>query len=92
MHAVVVSVTIADGQGEATAEFLNSQVIPMVKQSPGFVSGLWAQTNNRTSGTSIAMYDSAENAEAAAAMARSIPIPPSVSNREINVGLVVAQA
>lgn len=40
MHAVVVSVTIRDGE-QATTN-LRNEIVPRVKQAPGFVAGCWS--------------------------------------------------
>jgi hypothetical protein len=39
MHAVVVKVSIKDA--EAAQQALEGQVVPRVKQAPGFVAGYW---------------------------------------------------
>ena len=41
MHAVIVSVTINDAE-EATT-YLRNEIVPRVKQAPGFVAGYWAR-------------------------------------------------
>ena len=43
MYAVVATVDITDG--EAATKALVEQVIPMVKQAPGFVGGYWVRLN-----------------------------------------------
>jgi hypothetical protein len=41
MYAVMTTVDITDG--EAATKALAEQVIPMVKQAPGFVGGYWVR-------------------------------------------------
>ena len=40
MYAVIVNVSIAPGQFEASQKVLREQVVPRVKQAPGFVKGV----------------------------------------------------
>jgi hypothetical protein len=69
MHAVLVSVSIpADRQDEAR-ERLQSTVVPGVKQLPGAMAGYWLEpTDGR--GYSTVVFDSEENAKAAAETVR----------------------
>jgi hypothetical protein len=41
MHAVIVSVTITDP--ELATTFLRNEIVPRVKQAPGFVAGYWVR-------------------------------------------------
>jgi hypothetical protein len=62
MHAVVVRVTINDEQ--AGEELLKSQVVPAVKQAPGFVTGWWTRSQDRTNGLSLLVFESEDGAQA----------------------------
>jgi len=42
MHAVLTSVTVNDVA--AAEQYLREQVVPNVKQAPGFVAGYWVRT------------------------------------------------
>ena len=44
---------------------LNDQVIPVVKQLPGFQRGVWLRSEDGTTGMGIAVFDSEEHAESA---------------------------
>ena len=43
---------------------LQSQVIPSVKQAPGFVSGIWTADRDSGRGVGIVVFESREQAEA----------------------------
>jgi hypothetical protein len=63
MYAVVAMVNITDN--EAAANTLTEQVIPMVKQAPGFVGAYFVQLDERH-GTSVVVFESEEQARAGA--------------------------
>jgi hypothetical protein len=61
--AVFVYVEVRDdAEGR---KMLAEQVVPMVKGSAGFVAGYWTNLDGKT-GASIAVFDSEDNARAAA--------------------------
>jgi heme-degrading monooxygenase HmoA len=87
MHAVVVSVTIADPvAGERN---LREQVVPRVSQAPGFVAAYWTRKDN--SGLSMSVWESEEAATNAGEMARSLA-PEGVTVESVEVREVVASA
>jgi heme-degrading monooxygenase HmoA len=63
MYAVVATVDITDS-AEAT-KALAEQVIPMVKQAPGFVGGYWVRLDD-SHGTSMVVFETEEQARAGA--------------------------
>ncbi len=63
MYAVVATVDITDG--EAATKGLAEQVIPMVKQAPGFVGGYWVRLDEGH-GTSIVVFETEAQARAGA--------------------------
>jgi hypothetical protein len=63
MHAVAVRVTFNDV--EAAETMLREEIVPMVKQAPGFVSGWWTRDSDRTNGSSFMIFESEEAAQAA---------------------------
>ena len=87
MHSVVVRVTISDF--DAAREGLVTQVVPRVKQAPGFVAGYWTREGN--DGLSMVVFDSEEGARAAADRIPSM-IPEGVTLESIEVRTVVASA
>ena len=72
MHAVVVTVTIADS--ETARQQLHERVIPSVKQAPGFVGGYWLAPSDGK-GLSVVVFDSEDNANAMASRIREGGIP-----------------
>ena len=87
MHAVVVRVNIKDEQ-DATSN-LRDQVVPRVKEAPGFVAGYWTRKDD--TGLSLIVFESEDNAQAASEMIPS-PIPDSVDLQAVEVREVVANA
>jgi hypothetical protein len=87
MHAVVIRVNIKDPEGATTA--LREEVVPRVKQAPGFVAGYW--TRKDSSGLSMVLFESEEAAEAAR---EQIPsgIPDAVDLEDVEVREVVESA
>jgi hypothetical protein len=88
MHAVVVSVTIDDV--DAASSFLRDQVVPQVKQAPGFVAGYWVDVGQNR-GRSVTVFETEENAQNAAKMAGQAE-NQGVTFDSVEVGEVVANA
>ncbi len=88
MHAVVVDVAISDM--EQAQQELREQVIPMVSQVPGFVSGFWMEAGEGR-GHSVVMFESQEAANRMAEQVRSNP-PSAVTIQNVDVRAVVAHA
>jgi hypothetical protein len=86
VHAVLVSVKIHDF--EAGLQELREQVIPRVKQAPGFVAGYWfAPAGDQ--GWSTVLFESEEQARAAA---ERIEPPQNVTIQNVDIREVVAHA
>lgn len=92
MYAVVTTVSIAPGQSDGARKTLNEQVVPRVKQAPGFVKAFWTIRDDATQGTSMAVFTTKEAAESALAMVRNSPPPPGVTMNSVEVREVVAEA
>jgi hypothetical protein len=93
MHAVIVNVTIADGQFDASRKVLHDNVVPQVSKAPGFVKGYWTAAADRRNGSSIVIFKTQSDAENAAKNARSQPTPaPGVTLASVEVREVVAEA
>jgi hypothetical protein len=89
MHAVVVNVTRNDP--EKSEEAVRNDVAPRVSKMPGFVAGYWTAAGS--SGLSMVVFDSEDNAKAAAEMVRSGQIAPNtVTVDNVEVREVVASA
>jgi hypothetical protein len=92
VYAVVVTVAIEPGQADAAQGVLREQIVPRVAASPGFATAHWTQGASRTDGLSMVVFDTEENAEAAAEMARNMPPTPGVTIQSVEVRAVVAHA
>lgn len=92
MHLVVVTVSIEPGQAEASRVALREQVVPRVTASPGFAGGYWTAGADETVGLSFVLFDTEENAQAGADMARNSPTPPGVTIKSVEVREVIEQA
>ncbi|HEV3093292.1 MAG TPA: hypothetical protein VGY30_02125 [Solirubrobacteraceae bacterium] len=68
MHAVLVEVDTS-GQPDAAVglDFLRKEVVPRVSGSPGFQAGYWLRPLDDGKGTSVVVFDTEANAQAAAA-------------------------
>ncbi len=86
VHAVMVSVKLSDN---ADPTVLREQVVPRVKEAPGFVAGYW--TRDGSTGRSMVVFDSEEHARAASDMVPST-VPPGTEIEGISVAEVVANA
>lgn len=69
MHAVLVRVTIKDADQATTR--LQEDVVPRVRQAPGLVAGYWVRLDG-DQGRSIVVFESEEDARAAADQVRSM--------------------
>jgi hypothetical protein len=84
MWALVIDVDIHD-LAEAVAG-VNEQVIPMVREAPGFVAGYWIKLDD-THGTSVVVFETESQARAT--------VPPAdapmrgVTQTSVKVGEVV---
>lgn len=66
MHAVFVEVdTSGQSDPETGLKFLREQIVPRVSQEPGFQAGYWLRPLDDGKGTSVVLFDTEENAEAA---------------------------
>jgi hypothetical protein len=92
MFAVVVHVRIASGQVDASREALKNQIIPRVRQAPGFVKGYWTASADGASGDSMAVFKTKQDAEQMVAMVRNQPPPPGVTIERVEVREVIAEA
>ena len=89
MHAVIVSVTIHDGE-EATNN-LRSEIVPRVKQAPGFVAGYWVRVGNGDQGRGTMVFESEDAARAVAEQIQQNPTS-AVTLDSVDVGEVVERA
>ena len=88
MHAVVVRVKVSNREG--ATQRLREEVVPQVSSAPGFQAGYWTGAEDE-SGLSMVIFDSEDNARAAADRVPST-IPDDVTLEGVEVREVVASA
>jgi hypothetical protein len=89
MHAVLTSVTINDR--ETAEKVLKEEVVPNVKQAPGFVAGYWVRDEGE--GRAVIVFESEDAAQAASERIRErVSENPGVTLNSVKVGEVVASA
>ena len=91
MHAVVTTVSIAAGQVESSRKALHENVVPQVSKTPGFVKGYWTATLDGGNGLSLVVFSTQADADNAAKMVRSNPVPPGVTLINVEVREVIAR-
>ena len=91
MHALVVSVSIEPGHDEEAQAQLESNVVPVVKQSPGVISGYWMRSSDGQHGSSVVLFENEEAARAAAEAIPNAPRPDFVTFDSVEVREVVAE-
>jgi hypothetical protein len=91
MHAVVVRVKVGDV--ERAQQALETEVVPQVSSAAGFKAAYWtrATSGGETNGLSMVIFDSEDNAQAAADRVRGMA-PETVTVESVEVREVVASA
>jgi hypothetical protein len=92
MFGLVVEVAIEAGRTADAEKMLSEMVVPMVKATPGFVSGTWLQSDDGLSGTTVLIFDTEESARAAAATAPRPPEGSGVTATRFEAMRIAAQA
>jgi hypothetical protein len=92
MHAVLISVTINDA--EKATENLRNEIVPRVKQAPGFVAGYWAriESDGSSQGRGTIVFESEDAARAVAEMIQEQGPGDEVTLNSVDVGEVVESA
>lgn len=90
MHAIVVRVSIGDP--EKAQEGLRNEVIPRVKQAPGFVGGYWTRSDDGRNGLSMVLVESEEAARQVAEQVKAAATPETVTLESVEVREVVEHA
>jgi hypothetical protein len=93
VHAVVGQVKVDTSREEEARKLLDGMVLPTSKAMAGFQGGYWARALGSDSGHSLLLFDSEENARAAAARMAEGP-PPGAPTTLVSATVceVVAQA
>ena len=89
MHAVIVSVTIKDGEQATT--YLRNEIVPRVKQAPGFLAGYWVRIEGGDKGRGTIVFESEDAARAVAGQIQQDP-NPAATLESVDVGEVVESA
>ena len=89
MHAVIVSVTVHDGEKATTN--LRDEIVPRVKQAPGFVAGYWVRIEAGDKGRGTIVFESEDAARAVAEQIQQNP-NEAVTLDSVDVGEVVESA
>jgi hypothetical protein len=89
MHAVIVKVTINDP--EKAVDNLRSQIVPRVKDAPGFVNGYW-YGDGQTTGNATILFEGEDQANGFVEMVRQQPGEGAATIDDVQVHEVVAQA
>ena len=91
MHAVVTRVTVNDE--DAGRKMLAEEVVPRASAAPGFVAGYWTRSSSDNKGISMVMFDTEDQANAAAAMIQQgPPNPDAVTLEGVEVREVIESA
>lgn len=91
MYAVVVRESGDAARIEASADLVQRNVAPRVRQAPGFVSALW-MTDGAGGTLNVLTFDSEASARAALEPARNAPRPPFMKVESVELVRVIANA
>jgi len=92
MFAVLVEVDNSGEDPEARARGLREELAPAMKQTPGFVSGIFASDEDGL-GLMLVVYDSREHADAVAGrLAIGMSTRPGVTITRVQLAEVLATA
>lgn len=75
MHALVVRVKIDAARRDEASQMLETQVVPMSREGPGFTRGYWLRSQDGSRGLSIELYETEAAAQAIADSATEGPPP-----------------
>ena len=92
MYGVVVRVEIDAGRGDEATKMLHDTVVPQVKSLDGFVRGVWLRSTDGTKGRGVVLFETEEQARAAAESAPRPPAGGPVEFEGAEVVEVVAEA
>jgi hypothetical protein len=93
VHAVVGEVKVDAAREDEARKLLEELVLPTAKALAGFKGGYWARAQDSDAGHSLLLFDSEENARAAATQMTEGPPPGGpVTFVSAKVCEVVAQA
>ncbi len=92
MYGVIGQVKIDPARGDEAEKMLHEQVIPMVKQAPGFVTAHWLRSDDGASGYSMIIFESEADARKAVESVQPPPGDTPVTPVRFEAMRVVGQA
>ena len=92
MYASYLQVHFNPGKKSAAIQLLNDELIPQIKQAPGFVAGYWTGSQEGHDGLSMLVFESEDAARAAAEMVSTGIAPETVTLEGVEVREVVEHA
>jgi hypothetical protein len=92
MHAVFVNVTLDPESADESAAQLKSDIVPRVKQAPGFVAGYWTRSAEKESGRACIVFESEGAAQQVVEMIRNQPPPTGVTIDRVEAREIIASA
>jgi hypothetical protein len=95
MYAVVGTWTMAPGRWEEQVRGLHEQVVPQVRQVPGFVAGYWLGNRGESRTYTLILFEDGESAQHFRALVESDPMnreQAGVSLESLVLAEVVAEA
>jgi hypothetical protein len=78
------------GGAEEARAFLESNIVPRVKETPGAVSGYWTHSSDGEHGSGMVLFETEEAARAGAEAMPNMPRPDFVTFDNVEVREVVA--
>lgn len=91
VHAVIGTVEFDAHRVDEAIDLFTKIAIPNAKHAPGFVSGTWYRSADDTRGHSVVLFDTDENARAAAEDLAQAP-PPGTPVRFVSVDVFEVEA
>ena len=73
MHTMVVQMSTDPSRPEEVARHLHEDVVEWAKQQPGFISGQWLRSADKSMGMGVVVFASEEAATSAAQGPRNSP-------------------
>jgi hypothetical protein len=93
MHAIIVEVKVDSAREEEAQRMLREMVVPRAKARPGFTAGYWVRALQGDALRTVELFDSEDNARAAAEQISEGPPPGApVTLESIEIYEVLAHA
>lgn len=89
MHALVITLGIEIGRESEGIDFVNTQVLPGMKQVPGLVAGYWL-ASAAGEGVTLLVFENQQAAKSAAAGITNAPMADFATLKSVDVREIVA--